>query len=36
MKQLEGVDLFLLRKVLNVPFSVPAEAIYLELGILDI
>ena len=36
IKQLEDVDLSLLRKVLNAPISVPAEAIYLELGILDI
>ena len=32
IKQLEDLDLILLRKFLNTPFSVPAEAVYLELG----
>ena len=36
MKQLEDIDLSLLRNILNTPFSVPAEAVYLELGCLNI
>ena len=36
IKQLEDLDLILLRKILNTPFSVPAEAVYLELGCLNI
>ena len=36
MKQLEDLDLNLLRKILNTPFSVPPEAVYLELGCLNI
>jgi hypothetical protein len=36
IKELENLDLALLRKVFNVPFSTPTEAYYLELGILSI
>ena len=36
IKQLEDLDLTLLRKLLNVPYSTPSEAFYLELGILPI
>ena len=36
MKDLENLDLSLLRRILNAPFSVPAEALYLELGILNL
>ena len=32
IKQFENLDLILLRKFLKTPFSVPAEAVYLELG----
>ena len=35
MKDLENLDLSLLRKIMNAPISVPAEAFYLELGILN-
>ena len=34
--QLEQLDLSLLRQILNTPFSVPSEGVYLELGCLDI
>ena len=36
IKQIEDLDLTLLRKLLNVPYSTPKEAFYLELGILPI
>ena len=36
IKHLEDLDLILLRKMLNKPFSVPADAVYLELGWLNI
>ena len=36
IKNLEDLDLSLLRKVLNAPFSVPPEGVYLELGCLNI
>ena len=36
IKQLEDLDLILLRKVLKTPFSVPGEAVYLELGCLNL
>ena len=36
IKRLEDLDLSLLRKFLNVPFTVPAEGVYLELGCLNI
>ena len=36
IKQFEELDLILLRKLLNVPYSTPSEAFYLELGILPI
>ena len=36
MKDLKNLDLRLLRRILNAPFSVPAEALYLELGILNL
>ena len=36
IKDLENLDLSLLRRILNAPFSVPAEALYLELGILNL
>ena len=36
IKQLEDLDLSLLRQILNAPISVPAEALYLELGLLNI
>ena len=36
IEQLEKLDLILLRKFLNTPFSVPAEAVYLELGCLNV
>ena len=36
MKQLEDLDLNLLRKIIKTPFSAPPEAIYLELGCLSI
>ena len=36
IKRLEDLDLSLLRKFLNVPYTVPAEAVYLELGCLNI
>ena len=36
VQQLEDLDLILLRKILKTPFSVPAEAVYLELGIINI
>ena len=36
IKQLEDLDLNLLRRFLNTPFSVPSEAVYLELGCLNI
>ena len=35
IKELENLDLTLLRKVMRVPFSTPIEAYYLELGILS-
>ena len=36
IKHFEDLDLTLLRRVLNTPCSVPAEAIYLELGCMNI
>ena len=36
LKQLEDLDLNLLRKILNTPSSVPPEGVYLELGCLNI
>ena len=36
IKQLEDLDLILLRNFLVTPFSVPAEAVYLELGCLNL
>ena len=36
IKELEDLDRTLLRKILNVPFSTPSEAYFLELGILPI
>ena len=36
IKELEDLDLTLLRKIFKVPFSTPSEAYYLELGILSI
>ena len=36
IKELEDLDLTLLRKVFKVPYSTPSEAYYLELGILSI
>jgi hypothetical protein len=36
IKQFEDLDLILMRKFLKTPFSVPAEAVYLELGCLNI
>ena len=36
IKELENLDLTLLRKVLMVPFSTPSEAYFLELGIMSI
>ena len=36
IKQLEDLDLNLLRRFLNTPFSVPSEAVYLELRCLNI
>ena len=36
IKQLEDLDLSLLRQILNAPISVPVESLYLELGILNI
>ena len=36
IEQFEKLDLVLLRKFLKTPFSVPAEAVYLELGCLNI
>ena len=36
IEQFEQLDLVLLRKFLKTPFSVPAEAVYLELGCLNI
>ena len=36
IKQLENVDVSLLRQVSNAPISVPIEALYLELGVLNI
>ena len=36
IKQFEDLDLILLRKFLKTPFSVPAEAVYLELGCINI
>ena len=36
IKKLEDLDLSLLRKILNAPFSVPPEGVYLELGCLNI
>ena len=36
IKQLENLDVSLLRQVLNAPISVPIEALYLELGVLNI
>ena len=36
MKELEDLDKSMLRKILQVPFSTPSEAFFLELGILPI
>ena len=36
VEELEDLDLVLLRKFLQTPFSVPVEAIYLELGCLNV
>ena len=36
IKELEDLDLVLLRKVMKVPFTTPTEAFYLELGIITI
>ena len=36
IKQLEELDRTLLRKIMNVPFSTPSEAYFLELGILPL
>ena len=36
VEQFEEQDLILLRKFLKTPFSVPAEAVYLELGCLNV
>ena len=36
MKLFEDLDLTLLRKILNVPYTTPSESFYLELGILPI
>ena len=36
MKDLENLDSSLLRRIFNAPFSVPAEALYLELGIFNL
>ena len=36
IKQFEDLDIILLRNIFKTPFSVPAEALYLELGILNI
>ena len=36
IKELENLDLTLLRKVMRVPFSTPSEAYFLELGIISI
>ena len=32
IEQLEALDMDLLRQMLNTPFSVPSEGVYLELG----
>ena len=36
MKEFEDLDTSILRKILQVPFSTPSEAFFLELGILPI
>ena len=36
IKQLENLDVSLLRQILNAPISMPIEALYLELGVLNI
>ena len=36
IEEFENLDLMLLRKFVNTPFSVPAEAVYLELGCLNV
>ena len=36
IKKLEDLDLNLMRKILNTPFSVPSEGVYLELGCMNI
>ena len=36
IQDLEDLDASLLRKILNAPISVPIEALYLELGLLNI
>ena len=36
VKELEDLDSILLRKILNTQFSVPAESLNLELGLLNI
>ena len=36
VQQLEDLDLILLGKLLKTPLSFSAEAVYLELGIIDI
>ena len=36
IKQLEDLDLYLIRKILCAPISVPVEALYLELGVINI
>ena len=36
LKELEGLDKMLIRKILDTPFSTPTEAIQLELGLISI
>ena len=36
IKDFEDLDLLLLRRILNAPFSTPKEGLYLELGILNV
>ena len=36
IKELENVDMTLLKKIFKVPFSTPSEAYFLELGILSL
>ena len=36
IKEMENLDMTLLRKIFKVPYSTPSEAYYLELGILSL